>query len=280
MRNLTLIALIGLGACADKDATDDSSHSDDSGATEQDVAVTFAARFGATPAACGQEIPGVGTTGSTISLQDLRFYVHDLRLVDSAGAEVPVTLDDDDLWQNGTVALLDFEDATGLCGNGTSPTNDTVTGVAPAGDYTGLRFTLGVPFGLNHADAAVADTPLNLSTMFWSWQSGYKFLRMDLSTAGLPEGWFVHLGSTGCTADPDGTVTDCTEPNRVEVALDMDVDTQVVVADFGALLAGSDVDADGGGAQGCMSGLSDPECGPVLGAFGLSGGPQVLFSAE
>jgi len=44
------------------------------------------------------------------------------------------------------LALLDFEDGTGGCVNGTPDVNDRVAGTVPEGHYTGLRFTLGVPF--------------------------------------------------------------------------------------------------------------------------------------
>ncbi|MCB9745595.1 MAG: metallo-mystery pair system four-Cys motif protein [Alphaproteobacteria bacterium] len=270
---LTLLALF---ACGEKDSADDSAPSSDTEA----VMVNFAATLGGEPVACGQEVTGVGQTASAVQLQDLRFYVHDLRLVDASGAETAVTLHDDGVWQDGTVALIDFEDGSALCSNGTTPTNSMVHGEVPAGEYTGLRFTLGVPFELNHADPATAESPLNLTTMHWNWQGGYKFLRLDLSTTGLPDGWFMHLGSTGCEADNEGNVTGCTSPNRVEVALDMDVSTQAVLLDLDALLADLDVDQDGGGAQGCMSMGADPECPALFEALGLSGGEQRVFGVE
>lgn len=286
-RLLLSLSLSLLVACGDKEGEDthdhDHDHGDDTGAEgdTQEVVVTFAARFGAQEAACGADLTGVGSTASTVQLQDLRLYVHDLRLVDAVGAEVPVTLADDGIWQDSGVALLDFEDGTGLCANGNSATNAVVVGTAPAGTYEGLRFRVGVPFAVNHQDATLADSPLNLTSLFWAWQSGYKFVRMDLSSEGLPEGWFLHLGSTGCTAAKDGTVTECSAPNRPEVALTMDVAQQVVVADFGALLAASDVNTNAGGAQGCMSAVDDPECPPLLERLGLSGDQgQALFSVE
>lgn len=277
MNRTTPLFAFALLACGEKDASDDSAPSSEE---QRAVSVSFAASLGGQPVACGAVADGVGLSGSAVELQDLRFYVHDLRLVDADGVEVPVTLEDDDLWQDGEVALIDFEDASALCSNGTSPVNAVATGVAPEGEYVGLRFVLGVPFSLNHADPAAAETPLNLTTLHWNWQGGYKFLRLDLSTEGLPEGWFVHLGSTGCEADSEGNVTGCSAPNRPEVALDMDVDTQSVLLDLDALLSAVDVDQDGGGAQGCMSMGADPECDPILTAFGLGGEPQSVFGVQ
>ena len=273
-----LFPLALLVACGDKDSDDTGADGD--GVQMQELGITFDARFGDTPAACGVDLNGVGTTASTAQLQDLKLYVHDLVLLDASGGETPLELDDDGLWQDGSVALLDFEDGSGLCANGTADLNAVVRGQAPEGAYTGLRFTIGVPFELNHADPAAAASPLNLTTMHWSWQGGYKFLRMDLSTAGLPAGWFVHLGSTGCEADADGVVTGCSTPNRVEVEVDLDPMTGVVVLDFASLLETSDVDADGGGAQGCMSAPDDPECPAIMERLGLVDEPQALCFGE
>ncbi|MCB9742747.1 MAG: metallo-mystery pair system four-Cys motif protein [Alphaproteobacteria bacterium] len=275
-RTLSLLTL-ALVACGEKDVADDSAPSSEE---DREVTVTFAATLGGQPVACGVTAEGVGVSGSAVSLQDLRFYVHDLRLVDADGVEAPVTLDDDDVWQDGVVALIDFEDATAGCANGTGPVNVEAKGRVAEGEYVGLRFTLGVPFELNHADPATAESPLNLTTMHWNWQGGYKFLRLDLSTEGFPEGWFVHLGSTGCEADGDGTVTGCSAPNRPEMDLSMDVDSQVVKLDLDALLDGVDLDQDGGGAQGCMSMGADPECPPLFEALGLGAELQRAFVVE
>ena len=56
-----------------------------------------------------------------------------VRLVKADGSEVPVTLTQDGLWQVDDVALLDFENATGACANGTEETRDVVEGTVPAG---------------------------------------------------------------------------------------------------------------------------------------------------
>ncbi len=279
---LTSLLLLPLVACGDKDddTGEDHDHTDDTGDAHFDgdlVAVSFEARFGDQAAACDVDITGVGSTGSTVQLQDLKLYVHDVVLIDGDGGEHPLSLQDDDLWQNDQVALLDFEDGSGLCSNGTGPTNVNVVGYVDdqAAGYEAVRFTIGVPFEYNHDDPAAAESPLNLTTMHWSWQGGYKFVRLDLSTEGLPGGWFFHLGSTGCTADDYGNVTEeCANPNRVEVQVDVNPFEAPVVLDFGALLADSDVDLDGGGAQGCMSMGDDPECPVIFEHLGLGDAAQ------
>jgi uncharacterized repeat protein (TIGR04052 family) len=246
------------------------------------VAVRFAARVNGQPFRCTGSYASVGTSNSSIQPLDFRFYVHNIRLVTRGGQEVALTMPDN-LWQRGGVALLDFENQTGSCTGGTADTNAVVTGTIPVGDYTALRFTLGLPFAVNHQDAAMAATPLNYTSLWWSWNGGYKFARLDFASTGQPQGWFIHLGSTGCNAaSGNQSPTTCSEPNRVEVSLaGFDVSRNVVVADLGRLVAQSNVDINAGGARGCMSGLTDPECPAILSGFGI-GAPagQRFFSMQ
>jgi uncharacterized repeat protein (TIGR04052 family) len=63
-------------------------------------------------------------------------------------------------------------------------------------DYQAIRFSLGVPFEQNHLNPLVQDSPLNVSSMFWVWQTGHKFARIEMSSE--LDNWLFHLGSTGC----------------------------------------------------------------------------------
>lgn len=240
-----------------------------SSAQTQSVVLSFAAQLGQKEARCGQKYSGLGKSGSaTLELSDLRFYVHDVRLVDQQGTEVPLTLTVDNKWQNQRVALLDFEDKSGAC-TGTTELNTVVRGTVLAGSnkWQGLRFRLGVPFALNHADVTKAESPLNLSSMFWSWQSGYKFLRLEGEVTGSA-GLVVHLGSTGCQKDGTGAVTSCQSPNRPEVSLTgFDPSSSKIVLDVATLLAESDL-AQTKGTE-CMSGPGNADCAPLFSALGL-----------
>ncbi len=237
-----------------------------------DVTVDFAAAIGGTAFACGQTYANVGTANTTITPVDYRFYVHDVTLIAADGSEETLTLDQDGVWQRDNVALLDFENASGPCVNGTPATNMSVRGTVPDGSYTGLRFTLGVPEDMNHADQTSAPAPLDLTALFWSWNGGYKFLRIDHTSAAQPDGWFVHLGSTGCqpTGDPTVPATSCSNPHRPTFEFaSFDWETQEIRADYGTLLQNSDVTANTGG-KGCQSFPSDPECAAVMNSFGLA----------
>jgi uncharacterized repeat protein (TIGR04052 family) len=242
----------------------------------QTVAIEFMPMIGSQAFSCGTSYPGVGTSGSTVKVNDFRLFVSDVKAIMHDGTEHPVTLTQDGSTQLGSVALLDFEDGTNGC-VGTSLINRALEGVVSEGGHIhGFKFTLGIPPTQNHGDASAAAAPLNTTSMFWSWNLGYMFFKADLVTSGRPGGWFAHLGSTGCTSATPGSAT-CTEPNRVQVTLnDFDPTNRVVVIDLKQLLAASNVDAESGGAPGCMSFPTDGDCGPLLPRFGI-GSTQQLF---
>ncbi len=255
-------------------------------AADQKVAIRFQAMVGSEKFACGQTYSGIGTTASKLSPRDFRFYVHNVALIDETGKAVPVQLEQDGKWQLDDTALLDFENATGGCVNGTPDVNDRVAGTAPAGHYTGMRFTLGVPFNKNHTDLTTQPSPLNLTALAWVWNAGRKFARLDFSSTGMPRGYAIHLGSTGCTPNEVKTAppAQCGAPNRAEIELTgFDPATDFVIADLAALLKDSNIDTNQEKtAAGCMSSPDDGDCAPLFANLGLPfaarpAGKQVFF---
>ncbi|PZU11631.1 MbnP family copper-binding protein [Sphingomonas sp.] len=260
-------------------------------AADRQVEINFEGVVGATPFRCGQTYAGIGKPAATVRPTDLRFYVTNVALIDGKGHSTPVKLDQDGLWQQRDVALIDLEDGSGPCRGGNSGINRAVKGKVPAGAYVGLSFRVGLPEDLNHGDATIAKSPLNFTAMFWSWQAGYRFFKVDLETVGAPmadlpgtggmagmkgmsrqTGFAVHIGSTGCgagamTARPAAT---CSVPNRAAVRFEkFDPAKDKVVVDLAAILSGTDVGHNTPNtAPGCMSG-DDPDCGPIFAAFGL-----------
>ncbi len=254
---------------------------------QQEVSIRFAAQVNGAAFACGQSYSGVGTTQATATPTDFRFYVHEVQLLRADGSAAPLTLAETP-WQHQGVALLDFENGQGPCAQGgNAALNETLRGTAPAGSYTGLRFTLGVPERLNHQDATVAPSPFNLTAMFWNWQNGYKFVKVDLQVgAAAPVapnapahggaagqgGFALHLGSTQCVAAaPTQPGRDCRNPNRPVITLSgFDPLSTTVIADVGPVLQGVDITRNTERTPpGCMSFPNDPECRTVLPALGL-----------
>lgn len=274
---LSVLALALLSGCG-------GSGDDSSASTTREVALEFVAVAGHTPVQCGTLVAGLGTGASTAHIKDLRFYISNVALLQADGTETPLALAANDNWNlsvgNDRVTLIDLEDATGTCIGGTAATNALVRGTAPAGDYVGVKFTMGVPFALNHtlySDAATAKPPLDIGAMAWSWQSGRKFSKIELTD---PEGangqwtaktFAVHLGSTGCVGNPaTGETVQCQAPNRTQVHFAaFNPEQQKIALDVQALVAGNDVTKNLGGAAGCMAGGTDPECAGVFRALAL-----------
>ncbi len=259
-------------------------------AGDRAVDISFELTAGGMPAGCGAVLEGIGADHLKAGLNDARIYVHDVKLIGGNGKRIPLSLDQSE-WQYGGVALLDFKDARGgsaPCSAAVPAKNTAVRGHVAAGSYRGLEFTVGVPVEaevggkkvqLNHSNLETAPAPLDVTVMNWSWQAGRKFLLVEVN----PEGgfkradgspgrtWMVHLGSTGCTGNPaTGDIVSCTRPNRFKVTFDaFDPEKDAVAIDLAVLFKGSDLKHDKGGAIGCMSGVTDPECPAIFAALGL-----------
>lgn len=232
-------------------------------APQQTIEIPFSLQFGAEPISCS--VPA-----ADLRLTDLRLFVYDFHLTSANGQEVALTLDDQSPWQGGQVALLDFEDGTGPCRNGSAATNARVQARVAPGDYTGLRFRIGVPEALNHADPLQAQAPLNHTAMHWHWLTGYKFLRAGITrddTTRESASFWVHLGSTRCAgsaSDPQG----CRNSNRPEILLPGFVPNQSgVVIDLAPLVAVTPLQA--GTSVDCSSGPTEVSCERPFAVFGL-----------
>jgi len=227
------------------------------------VVIPFAPVFGA-------ERMGCAGTADGVQLSDLRLYVSEIKLVTESGDFVDLRLDTDGPWQQQDLALLDFEDGSGTCDNGTPETNTTLRGVVKPGNYRGLQFTVGVPFDRNHADPLQAEAPLGDAAMHWHWRAGYKFMRAGVRTPN--DGFWIHLGSTGC----EGTVQNisgCRFPNRVIVTLeDFDPGMDAVEIDLESLVASTSLD-DGEGTD-CSSSPAESSCNAPFRALGIPGAAE------
>lgn len=268
----------------DHDHGADGTDGGDGGGGLGDAVLSFRAVAAGASFACGASAP---MGGDILTPTDLRLFISEVVVWGADGVEVPVPFAPSAPFQTADVALLDFEDGTGPCATGTPDlwTELAIEG-AGTGPWEGVGFTVGVPFALNHADAAAAEAPLNTSAMFWSWASGYKFLKIDGVSEGLPTGLSLHLGSTACAADDAGAVTGCDNPNRVAVRLGggFDPAAQAIVLDLDALFAGADLSANTPDtAPVCMSAPNDPDCAPIFANLGLPfggapGGEQAAFA--
>ncbi len=257
----------------------------------------------AMPAAAASAVADPTTVGAqttTGTMADLRFYISNVKLIDSNGNPVPVILDKSAYQEKG-VALLDFGHVASVNGTTACTTtfNAQIVGKVKPGTYTGLSMTLGVPVKaedgvsrMNHSNqTATVGTaaPLQNTDMSWPWQAGRKFTKIEFvpnppavitkptaaSLVATTPKWPVHLGSTGCTGNPvTGQDTVCTNPNRVDMTFGIfdtgSTATNVIALDIAQLFKKADLTFDAGGSPGCMSTGTDPECAPIFNALGVS----------
>ena len=233
--------------------------------------------------------------GTQVSLKDARFYVYDVKLIKTDGTKSAFSLSSTGVFQNSytangnsySVGLLDFADGTSNCSSGlygtsiTSTTNTKLTGGPVVGLFSGIEFTVGVPEDLNHQDDTTLAAPLNSAGMYWSWNGGYKFMKLELlNGSSSSNAW--HIGSSSCTNSV------CTYYNRATITVTkssgtFNPSTDTVALDLQALMNGTDTTTT---ALSCMSGpqSTDTKCGTigtnmgVTKATGLSSGIQTAFT--
>lgn len=267
---------------------------------EQMLSMVFDYRVNGEPALCGAVYQGVGNgSQQDYELRDYRFYLADPRLVGPSGSARLHLAD------TGSGSVYQDDDHTvALLGqlNGCEATVETrrvsrvLHGVAVAGTYDQMCFSLGLPFALNHMDIGNAPSPLNVTAMNWSWLGGRKFVKMDGfgDADGVRNPFNLHVGSTQCDNGGQGggvaPTQACGQPHVAEICLDLgDIASgHAIVVDPAALLSEVDIASNTQmTGPGCMSGNSDPECQTIMPKLGLDfsyngsvlpAQPQALFS--
>lgn len=231
---------------------------------------------------CDQVLHQLGSGSANASLLDFSVFIHGLKFLRADGSAVEASLEASE-WQARNVALLDFQDKSDSCSGSIKPTNKSIRGSLPnKEDFVAVEFTLGVPPDLNHVDPSSVEAPLNASNMFWSWQSGYKSMRIDLSPEGgihrpgdadfLGTNYFFHLGSTGCSGDPiRGEAVSCSRVNQPVIRLNgFNIESNAIRIDVAKLVRGLDIQSDLADSPGCMSSEFDTECAAFFDNLGLN----------
>jgi uncharacterized repeat protein (TIGR04052 family) len=266
-------------------------------------ALRFAALVDGAEVGCTDDLGGFGPNGTDhVGINDLRFYVSNLRFLDAEGNEVHATLDTNEFQlqsPGGFVALIDLTGSTqGSCrsssvafAEGTARTHQAITGTTHLHDVVAVAFDIGVPqpvmkttIATNTAEGA----PSPLNEMYWNWNSGYRHFVFNFAVRdgnGDTGGGYLHVGSRDCAPAGDPlALADrdrCTYVNTPAVALeDFELETDTVGIDLRRLLAGLDFRApiydpntfevigDAPGAE-CHSSPMQPDCAMVFSSFGL-----------
>lgn len=282
MRNLWAVLLFA--ACTtngDDEPLDTGSPLDSDGrpaATgEHEVTLRFRAVVDDEPFSCNREYRYLGASGgASLRFNDLRLFLQDVGFIDR-DEHVPLTLDEGP-FQSDAVALLDFEDASGTCREGTPEINTTITGRIPNNiSLRELQFTIGVPFDLNHTEPEEDAAPLNAPGMFRDSFTGHYFFRLDSTVLLDNQPWPVHIQSARCRLQ-GGQVSECLAPNRAAFTFDgFDPDADEIVIDLRAMLARVDPNL---GTGGCRSEPTDPDCAEMFIVWGLGAAEQSFIRVE
>lgn len=109
-----------------------------------------------------------------VVVEDFRYLLSDAKAFDANGKAVPLS---------SPGMIFDLKNGSEL---------NWAAGSAPAGDYTGLSFLVGLPNKVNHQNVTdlADDHPLHDPDMHWSWNpdAGYKFLVLEGQVAALEDG--------------------------------------------------------------------------------------------
>lgn len=307
-----LSGLLFVGACGDDDSAP-------AAAAPQAFRLSFAAQADGKPVDCTTEITGLGPDGTArVGLSDLRFYVSNLKLWDASGAEVPATLDENELQYRKDadhVTLIDLTSNTaGTCaGNavafaeGTARTNDAITGSTVVEKVKRITFDIGVPQAMMKSvikGGTVEAAPSPLNEMYWSWATGYRHfvLNVAVTTASGKGDGYLHVGSRDCGPEGGLALDDraaCTYLNTPKVSLDVaSFGKDIIAIDLRALFKDLDFKApiydpatfevlgEGAGIE-CHSSPMQPDCPAIFSRFGLdiatgvaTPASDVVFSAQ
>ncbi len=141
------------------------------------ITMKFETTSGGVQVVTGQ-LAYVNPAGNNYSVNSMKYYISNVTLVDDSGAEINA----------GNYNLVDISDPT---------THQFTLDQFPVGNYTQLKFMMGVDSSKNYAGAQTGDLdPVN--GMFWDWSSGYIFFKHEgsfVDTTGFQEGVYYHYGT-------------------------------------------------------------------------------------
>jgi len=150
--------------------------SDDDNPVANNVTLEFNNTFGDAPIVLGDATSSAATVntsdaGQVHHFQEVKYVVSNIRLIKADGTEIPYNVNDLD---NGATVV-----------NQSNPeTLSYILSDIPVGDYTEIKFGLGVRSDLNTLDQVsfpefYANAGSNDTEMHWEWGTGYRFTKIE-----------------------------------------------------------------------------------------------------
>lgn len=173
---LTLLSLLVFAGCKETSIPIETV-----GNNAQAVTLQMSLKFGASPLTLGQKF--VTAAGDTIAFNLLKLFISEIELVDTTGRGISV---------GDSVFYIALDNPAMAGGQINLPFK------AAPGLYRGIKFSVGVPYALNHRDAATLPEPLRsaVNEMYWSWNPGFIFHRIEgtVDSAGATRDFVYHIG--------------------------------------------------------------------------------------
>jgi len=215
--------------------------SEDDNAVANNVTLEFNNTFGNTPIVLGDAASSSATVntseaGQVHHFSEVKYVVSNIRLIKADGTEIPYNTNDLD---NGATVI-----------NQANPeTLSYVLNDFPVGDYTEIKFGLGVRSDLNTLDQVsfpefYANAGSNETEMHWEWGTGYRFTKIEGFYDTDNKELSFHSGST-LTDDADGNFVQGADAYRnitlslpTTATVGNNAPTIAIKADFDYLLSG------------------------------------------
>lgn len=230
---LTIMA-VGLISCS----------TDDDTPVANNFSLEFKNTFGDAEIVLGGATSGTATkntseAGQIHHFSELKYVISGIRLIKADGTEVPYNVNDLD---KGAIVV-----------NHAKPeTLNFVLNDIPSGEYSQIKFGLGVRSDLNVLDEArfpifYAAAGANDTEMMWEWGTGYRFTKLEGFYDADNKEMSIHTGST-VEEDDNGNTIQGVDAYR-EISLTLSTNAIVgnaapkvtIKADFDKLLSGDDI---------------------------------------
>ncbi|WP_179316974.1 MbnP family protein [Winogradskyella undariae] len=163
---LSAAVLVGFMSCS----------SDDNDAVANNVTLEFTNTFNNTTIVLGDATSADATEntsemGQVHHFSELKYVVSNIRLIKADGTEIPYNVNDLD---NGATVI----------NQANTETLSYVLSEIPVGDYTEIKFGLGVKSDLNDLDQVsfpefYDNAGSNETQMHWEWGTGYRFTKIE-----------------------------------------------------------------------------------------------------
>ncbi|HEX6224984.1 MAG TPA: MbnP family protein [Chryseolinea sp.] len=113
--------------------------------------------------------------GERYAVKKLKFFISDVALAKAVGEEVTAR----SAQSKAGIFLIDFKESNFDAGYGMQ--SYKIEFDVLEGEYSDIRFNVGLPRRVNHLDPSLAEPPLNIAQgdMYWAWNSGYIFLLVE-----------------------------------------------------------------------------------------------------